>query len=307
MMDEVDIQELKAFVMMADEGNFSSAAHALGITQPAISQRIAKLEKSLGFLLFTRNPSGAILTSCGERLLATARRCVASQELLLQQMDRHRHSSGGRVRIWIEPSLADEALLRKLGQLETKSGIGIDLVSERRPAHWPRLLKSLEWDLALLGSFMEQPVISGLERIDLFQEPGLSAVWSTERVPLRPDAVSLDDLLSVPLVIPSSTWVDGIGPFFNDWCLKVHRQQASAPLEIHSCQEAIRICQSTAKIAILPGNLTCHLHHLRSKTLTSKLLFGEVLPNAYSVGLFLRELEQSRVILDIAFKIKEIL
>ncbi|MBY0547621.1 MAG: LysR family transcriptional regulator [Candidatus Obscuribacterales bacterium] len=61
--------ELQAFRTVAQTLSFSQAAERIHITQPALSQRIQSLEKSLGLTLFLRDPKGIKLTEAGLRLL----------------------------------------------------------------------------------------------------------------------------------------------------------------------------------------------------------------------------------------------
>ncbi|MBP5693171.1 MAG: LysR family transcriptional regulator, partial [Bacteroidales bacterium] len=64
---------LKVFCEAAECLNFSKAAAALGISQPAVSKHIAKLEEELGYALFVRYDKSIILTEKGEQLLKIAR------------------------------------------------------------------------------------------------------------------------------------------------------------------------------------------------------------------------------------------
>src|SRR5690606_21855634 len=50
----MDLPALRSFLTIADRGSFSQAARDLGVTQPAISQQIARLETELGKSLFDR-------------------------------------------------------------------------------------------------------------------------------------------------------------------------------------------------------------------------------------------------------------
>ena len=58
-----------AFNIVAQHGNFTSAAEVLGLTQSALSQRIKGLEVELGVMLFKRVHRGVTLTNEGLRLL----------------------------------------------------------------------------------------------------------------------------------------------------------------------------------------------------------------------------------------------
>ena len=66
----MELYTLRYVLAVADSGNFSLAAQACHVGQPALSQQIAKLEKELGVALFARNPRGATLT---EAALSNAR------------------------------------------------------------------------------------------------------------------------------------------------------------------------------------------------------------------------------------------
>jgi len=69
-----ELPHLSTFVRAAEQGSFTAAAAALGITQAAVSQRIAVLEKELRVSLFDR-PAGKIaLTEAGQRLYGYARK-----------------------------------------------------------------------------------------------------------------------------------------------------------------------------------------------------------------------------------------
>ncbi|MBQ9309558.1 MAG: LysR family transcriptional regulator [Bacteroidales bacterium] len=64
---------LRIFLTVVEEGNFSAAARKLGITQPAVSQNIAELEKQLGVQLLQRSRTEAGLTPEGEQFLGYAK------------------------------------------------------------------------------------------------------------------------------------------------------------------------------------------------------------------------------------------
>ena len=61
----LDLQALAVLREVARRGSFGQAAKALAYTQPAVSQRIAALEREYDVRLFERSPRGASLTPAG--------------------------------------------------------------------------------------------------------------------------------------------------------------------------------------------------------------------------------------------------
>ncbi len=69
----MEIHQLRYFVAVAEEGNFSHAAEREHVSQPSLSQQIQKLEAELGQQLFDRLPRAVVLTEAGRSLLEYAR------------------------------------------------------------------------------------------------------------------------------------------------------------------------------------------------------------------------------------------
>ena len=69
----MDTRELQALIAVADEKSFHGAAARLGLTQPAITRRIQRLEERIGAQLFDRSLKPLQPTPAGHRALAEAR------------------------------------------------------------------------------------------------------------------------------------------------------------------------------------------------------------------------------------------
>lgn len=76
----MDLDTVRTFVAVADAGQFQEAAAELGITQQAVSKRIAALERTLGVRLFTRTPRGSGLSIDGQAFLPHARELLRVAE-----------------------------------------------------------------------------------------------------------------------------------------------------------------------------------------------------------------------------------
>jgi DNA-binding transcriptional LysR family regulator len=91
-----ELPHLATFARAAERGSFTEAAADLGVTQAAVSQRIAALEKELRTALFNRHAGRIILTEPGERLYELARQ-------ILDLPDAARETLGG-----FHPSLSGQ-------------------------------------------------------------------------------------------------------------------------------------------------------------------------------------------------------
>src|SRR5689334_21405840 len=79
----VDLKAVRTFVAVVDSGQFQEASAFLGITQQAVSKRIAALEKDLAVRLFTRTARGAQPTIDGQAFLPHARELLLAEERAL--------------------------------------------------------------------------------------------------------------------------------------------------------------------------------------------------------------------------------
>lgn len=68
----MDLQQLRTFTVIAQEGNLARASVQLFLSQPAISAQIKALESELRVKLFDRTPKGMTLTFAGKSLLQEA-------------------------------------------------------------------------------------------------------------------------------------------------------------------------------------------------------------------------------------------
>jgi LysR family nitrogen assimilation transcriptional regulator len=82
----MDVQRLRYFVCIAEQGSMSRASAVLGIVQPALSRQMRLLEESLGVALFRRTSRGVELTEEGEHLRSALVGPLHQIELALQNV-----------------------------------------------------------------------------------------------------------------------------------------------------------------------------------------------------------------------------
>ncbi|MFF5493635.1 LysR family transcriptional regulator [Streptomyces aquilus] len=80
----VELRQLRCLVAIVDEGTFTDAALALGVSQAAVSRTLASLERSLGVRLLRRTSREVTPTGTGVRVVAHARRVLAEVDDLVR-------------------------------------------------------------------------------------------------------------------------------------------------------------------------------------------------------------------------------
>jgi DNA-binding transcriptional LysR family regulator len=122
---------LKTFVAVADCGNFTEAAEAVGLTQSAVSMQIKRLEEAVNASLFERTSRGAKLTTAGERLLPNARRILNMLAETVEMLGTR--ALKGSVRIGIPEEYGYAVLTGALGTF-AKLHPGVDVTVRYAPS-----------------------------------------------------------------------------------------------------------------------------------------------------------------------------
>jgi len=106
MRSSLTLNELEAFIHLADTKNFHQAAARFHLSQPAFTRVIQSAERKLNTSLFDRNTRRVELTRSGEELLPIARRIVGEFHGSLSDLSEFIAGRSGHVKIACLPSVA---------------------------------------------------------------------------------------------------------------------------------------------------------------------------------------------------------
>jgi LysR family nitrogen assimilation transcriptional regulator len=194
----MELAGLRAFVKVAELGNISQAATALGLTQPSVSRTLFALEREFGSPLFYRTGRGVTLTEVGEAAFAKARSILINSEQLVTEMRNLGHAPSGVVTVALLPSFM--------------RAVAADLFEEVKQKYPGVVLRMLEgftvqnedWladgraDIALVTRYRD--VRGGNQ--DVLAVSNLMLVGSP-RVGSAGRALKFRQLAKVPLVLPA--------------------------------------------------------------------------------------------------------
>ncbi len=97
----MDIKQITYFVEVANHKSYSLAANKLGITQPALSAAIKKLEQEFNVKLFSYNNKQLVLTEMGKEFLNNTRKLLQDYEALVIGMNDIVSSNIGKIKIGV--------------------------------------------------------------------------------------------------------------------------------------------------------------------------------------------------------------
>lgn len=101
----MELLELRYFVQVADLGSFSKASVKLGISQPALSRQIQKLEHELRTSLFYRHGRGVSLTQPGRKLYEVVRHLLGALAEIKEEIQDQSERLTGTVTLGLPPSI----------------------------------------------------------------------------------------------------------------------------------------------------------------------------------------------------------
>jgi DNA-binding transcriptional LysR family regulator len=194
------LDQLRGFVVVAEELHFGRAAERLSMTQPPLSRQIQKLEQAVGVRLFERDNRKVELTTAGETFLAEARRILALASGALEQAQRIQAGSAGTVRIGFTATSTFGVLTSLLNVVsEAHPDIHLDLFELVTREQVSRLLDG-ELDLGLARPPFDRTAFAS--RL-LHREELLLALPSGHWLAQLDRPLRADDLVDEPLVMYS--------------------------------------------------------------------------------------------------------
>ena len=194
-----DLKLLAYARALATHESFTIAARELGISQPALSRGIRRLEEGAGVALFTRSRRGITPTDAGEVLLAHAAPLLAEADALDREIGRLKGLERTVYHVGVGPFARSLIIGGAVGRLHREfPEVGIELRIDQ-PVELSRAVRSKELDVAVAdGSLREFEGQLSYEDIEPVQ--GYFLVRAGHPLLSVPD-VALRDVLRYPFVL----------------------------------------------------------------------------------------------------------
>ncbi len=234
-----DFKSIETFLWVVKLGSFRGAAQRLNTTQPAISQRIAQLEREIGVKLLNRDHRVASPTSSGRQLMVYAEKLIGLRAEMMAEVG-DRSAMRGVLRLGVAETIVHTWLPRLVKSVnEAYPNLSLEIEVDITPNLSARLLAQ-EIELAFVVGPLSNPGVQS--RVLCDYQVGFLA---SPTLGLGKGPVTRQDLANFPMItFPRKTQpYEAVRAVFNRPDLPPIRLHASASLAtvIHMAIEGLGI------------------------------------------------------------------
>jgi molybdate transport repressor ModE-like protein len=154
----LDVRRLRVLREVISSGSFSAAAESLHLSQSAVSQQIAVLEREVGMPLLERTTDGPKLTAAGEALMEHGDAVIARLEEAERELGQIAGLEGGRLRLAGFPTASATLMTRGLALFHQRFPQVELAFSEEEPEDSFPALKRGDLDLAVVFDYPNFPL-----------------------------------------------------------------------------------------------------------------------------------------------------
>jgi DNA-binding transcriptional LysR family regulator len=154
----LDVRRLRVLREVIAHGSFSAAAEALHLSQSAVSQQIAALEREVGLALLERTSDGPKLTSAGEALMEHGDAVICRLEEAERALAQIAGLEGGRLRLASFPTASATLMTRALALFRQRfPKVELEFTEAETEDSYPALKRG-DLDLAIVFDYPGFPL-----------------------------------------------------------------------------------------------------------------------------------------------------
>src|SRR6516162_7958920 len=208
MWQDVELRELRIFLMLADELHFGRTAERLGISQPGVSEAVRVLESRLGVKVFDRTSRRVRLTPAGEGLKRDLVPALAALDQALAETSELSHAVRGPLRVGFVLTTEGPALSRLIAAFQARYPACEVRLQEVDTFDAYRALRRDDIDVLCNWLAVDEPDLTAGAAFAYYQRA--LAVAATHRLAGQP-AVSIEELAGeevalLPPTTPSAVY-----------------------------------------------------------------------------------------------------
>ena len=247
----MELRHLRYFVAVAEELHFRRAAERLHVAQPAVSERVRKLEQELGVKLLERTQRSVRLTDAGAALLEDAKRVLRLADAAQHSARNAQGRDSARLRIGYVAAALPAAVPRALQairiftsptEIRLEPGCAVALIEAVR-------------DMRLDAAVIPLPAPTRGLRVTQLSDQGAVAALPISHPHATLTSISLRRAAPEQLMIfpreANRAFYDGV----ISACHEARLAPAIAELPDHDVEQALLSVASGAELALLPESV----------------------------------------------------
>ncbi len=258
----MNFRQMKYLVTLAETLNFSLAAEALGVSQPALSKQIISIEKEFGITLFNRSSVPLTLTPAGEEIVKQCKEMLYSQSQLQSIADEFKNGNKGRLIIGISPFRATYFLNDVILKLRQKFP-GLEIVlKETGSAELHKMAVEGKVDLAIINQPFDDAL---LDVIPLSEEKLVLAIpknVSSKLLKRGIETPTLKNIEEFPFIALSKN--QELRQMLNKLCA-TENIKLNVSVEVNGIATAWNLAQAGIGATVVPMS---YAENLKTKNLT---------------------------------------
>ena len=262
----MDLRQIRYFLALATELNYTRAASQLNISQPPLTRHIQQLEHSIGVMLFDRSTRGVALTQAGKIFLEEARKIVALADHAVNKTKLAHQGQLGRLDIGIFGSSTISVIPTLLTELrKTHPNIIISLQNTTKTQQ----IEGVREKHLDIGFNRIYPTVPDLA-VETVMLENLYVALHKDHPFANNQTITVKDLVDQPFIL----FPNNVRPSFADNVIMLCSNAGFAPNVVHDVEDiftAIALISAGLGIAIVPESaISLRLSNVRYHLLDAK-------------------------------------
>ncbi len=239
------IRQLEVFAMASKSQTFSEAAKRLGISQPSLSNTIAKIEEQLGLRLFDRTTRTLVMTPQGERFSVVADELVRNFQASIGNIHSAAMVSRGRMSIAVIPSVAaavGPTALKLFFETYPEFDVSLNDISGEKALAWVA-------DRVVDFAIVSMPISSSEIAVETVYKDDFQIICRRDNPLVNKRSITWEDITSASVILASSGTIRR--DIENEWTRA--GVEIKPRFEIEQIMTSLAMVSAGLGIAVLPG------------------------------------------------------
>ena len=259
----MELTQMKYFLKLAEELNFTEAAKKLFITQSTLSLSIKKLEEECGTPLFDRIGKGTYLTEAGKVFVNFAKRAIEETETGLKSIKECNGIYTGKLQIGVVYSLHNVLNSCVLDFTNQYPDARLSIIESNSVKELAELVAKRKLDLALTYSL--RGMSQRIESYQLFEKP-LSVIAEKNHPMATRKRISLNELHALPFIF----FPEGIHTrmVIDEMFLEHNVPPITPRIEVNDASLILKMVETGQWLTILSEGVTANRETLKAIPIT---------------------------------------